>query len=213
MDIREKHQRARMRVLQAAAELFANQGFQGTTVRQISSRAGVNLAAVNYYFKSKDRLYLDVFSMVVDGLDRPFFAPADSVKTEAEWQQAFLAGFESLLECLLGEEPPACWIARLVAHERAEPSAAFELLKNRFLDPLKTDLGRLVARGLPPDADPGRTERLTLGALTSCLFFSPRGGAWDSFLVSTGMNGETLPRLMAAQIVAGLTAQLTFRQT
>ncbi len=46
------------KILQAAAALFAEQGFNDTTMRQITARAGVNLAAVNYHFGSKDRLIL-----------------------------------------------------------------------------------------------------------------------------------------------------------
>ena len=51
----------RNRLLEAGAELFAAQGFHGTTVREIAERAGVNLAAGHYHFGSKRDLYLEVF--------------------------------------------------------------------------------------------------------------------------------------------------------
>src|SRR5262249_56597881 len=50
----------RQRLLAAASELFAAQGYHGTTVREIAQRAGVNLAAGNYHFGSKRELYLEV---------------------------------------------------------------------------------------------------------------------------------------------------------
>ena len=43
-------------IVNAAEELFAEQGFAETTVRQITSRANVNLAAINYHFGSKKGL-------------------------------------------------------------------------------------------------------------------------------------------------------------
>ena len=43
-------------ILNAAEELFANQGFDGTSVRDIAQRANVNLAMINYYFGSKEKL-------------------------------------------------------------------------------------------------------------------------------------------------------------
>ena len=46
---------ARMRILQTAAELFAEQGYKATSVRKICEAAQVNVAMVNYYFHSKDR--------------------------------------------------------------------------------------------------------------------------------------------------------------
>ncbi|GGO80565.1 TetR family transcriptional regulator [Marinobacterium nitratireducens] len=48
------------KILQVAAGLFAEQGFAETTMRQITAKAGVNLAAVNYHFGSKERLILAV---------------------------------------------------------------------------------------------------------------------------------------------------------
>src|SRR5690349_6688442 len=49
----------RERLLEAAGEIFAEKGFKGATVREIIDRAGVNIAAVNYYFRDKERLYIE----------------------------------------------------------------------------------------------------------------------------------------------------------
>lgn len=53
---------ARKRLLEAAAERFAEHGFADTSVRGITEAAGCNVAAVNYYFGSKERLYHALFS-------------------------------------------------------------------------------------------------------------------------------------------------------
>jgi AcrR family transcriptional regulator len=47
-------------IVKAAVRLFAEKGFQGTSVRDIIVKARVNQAAINYHFKSKDGLYLGV---------------------------------------------------------------------------------------------------------------------------------------------------------
>lgn len=47
---------SKARILSAAEKLFGDQGFDGTSLRDITSAAQVNLAAINYYFQSKDSL-------------------------------------------------------------------------------------------------------------------------------------------------------------
>jgi AcrR family transcriptional regulator len=49
------------RLLDAAEELFCEHGFYDTSVRKIAARANCNIASVNYYFGSKDKLYHEVW--------------------------------------------------------------------------------------------------------------------------------------------------------
>ena len=50
----------RDRVMEAAAQLFAERGFRGATMRAIAESAGTNLASAHYHFGSKEKLYLEV---------------------------------------------------------------------------------------------------------------------------------------------------------
>ena len=57
------------RILGAAEVLFAQRGFEGASLRQLTAAAGVNLAAVNYHFGSKDKLVEQVFRRRLDTLN------------------------------------------------------------------------------------------------------------------------------------------------
>ncbi|MEF2146790.1 TetR/AcrR family transcriptional regulator [Luteimonas sp. FXH3W] len=54
------------RILGAAEELFARHGFGSTSLRQITSHADVNIAAVNYHFGSKENLVEELFRRRMD---------------------------------------------------------------------------------------------------------------------------------------------------
>ncbi|HEY2159241.1 MAG TPA: TetR family transcriptional regulator, partial [Isosphaeraceae bacterium] len=51
------HDPTKARLIEAAGEEFAEKGFERATIRAISERAGTNIAAVNYHFGDKERLY------------------------------------------------------------------------------------------------------------------------------------------------------------
>ncbi|HKY88129.1 MAG TPA: TetR family transcriptional regulator, partial [Pseudorhodoplanes sp.] len=64
------HFSTKERILSAAESLFAQFGFTGTSLRQVTSRADVNLAAVNYHFGSKENLVNEVFRRRMDDMSQ-----------------------------------------------------------------------------------------------------------------------------------------------
>ncbi len=66
----EETQDPEMKIREAARKVFFEQGYEGAKIRQIAKEAGVNLAMVNYYFRSKGELfesiYLETFRELLD---------------------------------------------------------------------------------------------------------------------------------------------------
>lgn len=73
----------RTRILDAAEELFMLHGFEGTSMRLLTTRAGVNLAAVNYHFGSKDALIEAVFRRRLDPMNAARLAELERLEVEA----------------------------------------------------------------------------------------------------------------------------------
>jgi AcrR family transcriptional regulator len=73
---------ARNRILDAAEKLFADQGFEAVSLRQITTQAEVNLAAVNYYFGSKEGLIIEVLARVVGPINERRLAMLDEAEAE-----------------------------------------------------------------------------------------------------------------------------------
>ena len=57
----EKKETAKSRIIEASRALFSEVGFESTSVREIAKKASVNLASINYYFKSKKNLLAEIF--------------------------------------------------------------------------------------------------------------------------------------------------------
>src|SRR5712691_8886626 len=80
--VKPQHE-TRTRILDAAEELFMQHGFGGTSMRLLTSRAGVNLAAVNYHFGSKDALIEAVFRRRLDPMNLARIAALDELEATA----------------------------------------------------------------------------------------------------------------------------------
>lgn len=53
----EKSENTEEKIRQVAKRLFTERGFAGTKIRDVAEEAGVNIALMNYYFRSKEKLY------------------------------------------------------------------------------------------------------------------------------------------------------------
>ncbi len=59
------------RILQTACDAFLLYGYHGTTLRQIAIEGGINKTLINYYFRSKERLYINVVGCILCHIFNP----------------------------------------------------------------------------------------------------------------------------------------------
>ncbi|OHV45353.1 TetR family transcriptional regulator [Pseudofrankia sp. BMG5.36] len=94
---RRDARRSRERLLAAAAELFAERGYAGTSLRAVAERAGVDAALVARYYGGKDGLYRAVLaadpvvSPVVDESDEGHEADDEARRRAADELAGLLA--------------------------------------------------------------------------------------------------------------------------
>ena len=140
------------RILDSAESLFAEHGFATTSLRQITTEAGVNLAAVNYHFQSKDSLILAVLMRKLEPINRRRLELLDEVEAEAGEDPlsleavlgAFLlpvveakaAGLQmSTFPRIMGRmyTEPGDWMARIFPQAFAPVVARFQMAFQRAL--------------------------------------------------------------------------------
>lgn len=73
----------RERIIAAAKEVFIEQGFDLATVREITLRADVNVAAINYYFGSKEELISEVLNLMMEPYTHARIAALDACEARA----------------------------------------------------------------------------------------------------------------------------------
>jgi AcrR family transcriptional regulator len=117
----------RERILDAAERLFMAHGYDGTSMRQITGDAGVNLAAVNYHFGSKEALMQEVFRRRLDWLNEERMRMLDEMEAAAGGQplkpsQIVDGFFGTLLRMAEDERRGGMTFLRLLGRTLTEPS-------------------------------------------------------------------------------------------
>lgn len=83
------------KILKVARNLFAEKGYAGTSLRELSSRANVNLSGIAYHFKNKENLFWQVFLESHDFLETEV---ARITKDQTSLKQVMWEIFKTLIE-------------------------------------------------------------------------------------------------------------------
>jgi TetR/AcrR family transcriptional regulator, regulator of cefoperazone and chloramphenicol sensitivity len=160
----------RDRLLKAARTVFAERGVKEATVREICGRAGANIAAVNYYFGGKDKLFMAVLAdYLLAAHER--FPIGMGLPPGASAQERLKAYIRSLLYKFISDGDPVYErLGQLFTAEMIEPSENFETLADRFIMP-QHDALLCIVRELMPGAEERTVHLSTVGVIGHCLLF------------------------------------------
>jgi TetR/AcrR family transcriptional regulator, regulator of cefoperazone and chloramphenicol sensitivity len=144
-------QETRQRLLDAAAQLFAERGYQQVSIRDICTAANANVAAVNYYFHDKWALYEELIRIVIEGAKRMQEKAHESPPgTPAEDRlRNYIRTF--MQHGLAPVEEKNRWAGRMMGREMVDPTPGLDLFIDEVIRPNSQWLGELIAElmGLP----------------------------------------------------------------
>lgn len=160
----------KQRILEVARRVFAERGVREATVREICGRAGANVAAVNYHFGGKDKLFMAVLADHMDSAQRRY--PVDmGLPPGAPARDRLLAYIRSLLHKFVGDGDPVYEkVGALLTSEFLSPSEHFDDLMDRFVTPQHQVLVGIV-RELMPGVDDRAAHLCAAGVVGYCLLF------------------------------------------
>lgn len=140
----------RERILKAAERLFAERGYEATSIRAIVAKARVNQAAINYHFAGKDGLYREVLRAAFRALTAHQLAHVEEMKAMSR-EQALVEFVRHQLQPLIGRDELSRHL-RIFNWEAVRPTAVFRKLLSEEAAPFMGAAVDLVRRFLP-DAD------------------------------------------------------------
>lgn len=160
----------RERILAAAQKLFAEKGFDSTSVRDITAEAGCNVASVNYHFGGKENLHLETFRSMLGLLrDRRLevlseVMDRDPAPTLEEYLESFANGF---LDPLVDDSRGRLFLA-LVSREMINPRLPHGVFLGEFIHPLMDRATAALAK-LGPPLDPETARMCTMSQVGQLL--------------------------------------------
>ena len=138
-------QATREAILDAAADEFAEKGYELASVRAICAKAGVNIALANRYFGSKENLYRLVAKRLFGDLGAPLAKLADTVTDEASWCAAVRTWIDDFLFMTLPTRKEQKRCAALFRNEVTHPTSFQNEFRRLFGKPVYDSLRRLLA--------------------------------------------------------------------
>jgi AcrR family transcriptional regulator len=143
---------AQGRLLEAAVDVFGKHGFEAATTRMIALEAGVNIAAIPYYYSGKEGLYRAVVSYTVEQVRTQVAAILEEIDiglyAEAASRETALVLLDKLLEKIINfmvGSPQAPRVARIILREQLYPTSAYEIIFNGFMAPVIDSIAALVS--------------------------------------------------------------------
>ena len=145
-----QHFSTKDRILYAAEELFAQQGFAATSLRQVTSRADVNIAAVNYHFGSKENLVNEVFRRRMDEMTAARLAQLEQARSTRPGDlRAVLAAFVEPALAMAQDRQSGGAFVRVIARAYAEKNDNLRKFLSDHYGHVLREFGKAIGACVP----------------------------------------------------------------
>jgi AcrR family transcriptional regulator len=203
------------KILDAAEALFMEHGFEATTLRQITAAAGVNLAAVNYHFGSKEDLFQAVLTRRLDPMNQERVAlltrfEHDVAPRALSCEKILAAMFIPALKLARDPQRGGKNFLRLLGRAYADPAPFIRHFLSEQYAVMIARFKAAFGRALPhlPRKELSWRLHFVMGALSYTLAGTDALKLIAALNPRESNNDETLLRRLAPFLIAGLKAPL-----
>ncbi len=203
------------RILDVAESLFMEHGFEATSLRSITAAAGVNLAAVNYHFGSKEELFQAVLTRRLDPMNQERLDLLSALERAAApaavpCEQILSAMFVPALRLARDPERGGKDFLRLLGRAYADPAPFIRQFLSAQYATMIARFKAAFAHALPelPPKELSWRLHFIMGALSYTLAGTDALKLIAELTSTDAGNDEMLLRRLAPFLLAGLTSPL-----
>jgi AcrR family transcriptional regulator len=186
----------RERLLEVAGPIFADRGYQATTVREICAGAGANVAAINYHFGDKLGLYTEILRQSMR--DAQFLAVQNALNQNTTPENILRALIRARLRSLLGKNQ-SDWHSRLhsrlLAQEVAHPTPALRKLIKEVTRPIYKRILELIGGMIGLPADDENTSLCAISVVGQVFAYTLPGPLLAELWPQLKMSPEQVERI------------------
>ena len=181
------------RLLESACMVFAEKGFHDAHVSEICERAGANIAAVNYYFGSKKKLYVAVLRHTAEISERSLRQIAGPGVTLSP-EERLTRFYESRFAGMFSDGPESCF-GHLIQHETTNPTFAHEDVFRDLMEPTRQFVDETLQELLGAEATEQQVHQTVVHLISLFAFFQASPMARNKFLEHERSSPEAVQRL------------------
>jgi AcrR family transcriptional regulator len=162
----------KLRLVEAAAQVFAAKGYNRATVAEICQQADANIASVNYHFGGKEKLYEAVWGHLLHVSDQ-----AHPTIEAPRGPEDFIRAFIGQRVRSVFDEGKGGWMPRILHRQMANPTAQTERLVEKYLVPRMRTLERHVAELAGLDANSFAVKSCAMSIQSQIILLNVSGHA------------------------------------
>ena len=184
-------------ILNAAGEVFATKGFKNATVREICAKAGVNLAAINYHFGDKERLYIEAVKNARNLLEAA--VPMPTWPASADPEEKLRLFIHTLARRLLNRDV-ASWQHGLLVREFMDPSRACQEMMQESIVPIIEQMYAILRQLMPSGVPDHIIQQLGFSIIAQCVYYRFQGRVVSMLIPAAQFDAHYSPDQLAEHI-------------
>jgi TetR/AcrR family transcriptional regulator, regulator of cefoperazone and chloramphenicol sensitivity len=165
METIKKDIKTRERLLESACKIFASKGFRDATIADISKMAGTNIAAVNYHFGDKNKLYVECWREAF-GKSLKAFPPDGGIGPEAPAEERFKGRILATMQRFAFSQN---YEFEIMSKEMANPTGLLMEVVKESIEPLRAEFHKIIRELLGENVSQEQVRLCAMSTMAQCI--------------------------------------------